>query len=1286
MSRPAPQTLPLSQAQQEVWLDQRAWPASPHLWVGGTTMLRGRIELPRLQQALHQLAAEQLALRLVPQPSREEQLLLPVYEPVLRELPATPGLPPEEALHQAWIAATAQPCPLGSAPPWRVDLMRFPEHPELLGILLLSHHLIMDGAATAQFLRRWGELYSALVHGEAAPPADGEVYREQIEGSASYRQGPQWAADAAFWRSELPEAPPVLLPRRQQDATSPLPPAALLHHALLPRSQYAAWGAAAAPVAQTEFALVAAALALYFARVQGLSEVVIGVPALNRSGRAHRAAIGMYVGVLPLRIPVDAAQTGLELMATVGRQLRRAMRHARYPISALARELQLMRAGRDAPFDLLLSFERQDYDLRYGAAQLVAARQRFAGFARYPLSLTVCDFGASRDIELVFEGSRAHLEPRELDLLARRLRGLLERLAAEPQRPVGELPLLDAAEWRALIEGPHRDLASLDPAPSFIQRFCEQAALHPLSLALVWDGGALRFGELAAQVRQLAGALVRQGVQPGDRVALALPRSPELVLALLAVARAGAAFLPLDPDCPDARLEQILEDAGVRLLIAPAEPRWARFGVPVLHLPARGDDAHLPPLPQEGQLAYVLFTSGSSGWPKGVAVSHGALARRLGWLSRVWDITPADRSLQGTQSGFDPALIELLLPLIHGGSVALPPPGRQAPETWAAFAARHGCTLSALVPTTLQRLLDGLEALPEAERARIKLRVACCGGEVLAPALAERWLRLTRAQLWNVYGPTEACIFASAWACRPDDPAPVLPIGAPVDDTRLYVLDAQRQPLPFGAVGELWIGGRTLAEGYLHRPELDAAAFAPDPFVPGGRMYRSGDRAWWDGEGRLQFAGRADRQVKLRGYRIELAEVETALLSLPGVREACVQPVEVGGRRALQAWLSPADLDLHTLQLGLRTALPDYMQPTHWSLLPALPLLPGSAKVDLKALPQAEAPRAHHHRAPASPLEQALLELMRQALQDPELGLDDDFFEYGGDSLAALDLLLAIEKRTGLHPTLQMLAQAPSVAALAQALMLAGDPALRAAAAPSETQLALALSHADEPEADTLYLAASGHGDLLRFQTLAQALAPQLNVQMLQPPRQLPLHSMADLAEAYAQHIAAQAGGRPVRLAGFSVGGVAALETARRLRELGVAVQSVVLIDSVFPRWLFRQGWLWKAMGWATRRLWLQELTMNGRRLGAMFNDAGLVGQVLALKDYRLAPYPGEVLLIRTSGLARWQRWLFGPWQRSLSGSLRVQEVEGLHGSIFEPGRVGGLAQCLLRALPPPAA
>ncbi|MBB5204057.1 amino acid adenylation domain-containing protein [Inhella inkyongensis] len=1286
-------TLAYTQAQTEVWMDQRAWPQSSHLWVGGSAKLIGPLDLPKLRQALQQLSDEQLALRLVPQPDHEQQVLLAQRPVELRELPLPAGLSLDEALQAHWTALTQTPATLGQEPPWAMHLIRpAPEGPQALehGLLLVAHHLVLDGWATAQFMRRWAELYTALVLDQPATPSDGEAYREAIEASLSYRGSKAQAEDTAFWRQQWPEAPPALLPRRQSPNEHLLKaqlPAALLHAARLPRERYVAWGQAARTAGQTEFALLAAALALYYARVQGLSEICLGVPTLNRSGRSHRQALGMYAGVLPLRIAVDPEQSGQALMAHVGAQLRAAMRHARFPLSDLARELQLMRAGRDSPFDLLLSFERQDYALSFGLARLVETRQMFAGRARFPLSLTLCEFGPERDIELVFEGSSACLEQRELDLLARRLLSLMQHLAERPERPVGQLPLLDEAEREALIEGTHRDLARLDAAPSFVERVLDQATLHPESLALIWDGGALRYGELAAQALALAGRLMARGVQPGSRVALALPRGAALGVALLAVARCRAAFLPLDVEHPDTHLCQIVQESGAVLILGLAEQtaRWQALNLPHLGLsPDLNSSAmapliELPPLPTESDLAYVLYTSGSSGRPKGVAMSHGALARRLAWLSRVWDISPGDRSLQGTQPCFDPALIEWLLPLVNGGSVALPPPGRQAPETWGPFAARHGCSFSALVPTTLQRLLDGIEALSETERARLRLRVACCGGEVLSPNLAARWHRLTRAQLWNVYGPTEACIFATAWACRPEDQGvlSVLPIGVPVDDTRVYVLDAQGQPLPYGAVGELWIGGATLAQGYLNRPDLDAKAFAPDPFVEGGRIYRSGDRAWWDGEGRLQFAGRGDRQIKLRGYRIELAEVEAAILQLPGVREACVQVAELHGRRALQAWVSPRELDPHHLQGLLRERLPDYMLPAHWQPMVALPLLPGSLKVDLKDLPKAQLEHLPA-RAPASRLEAELLQLMREVLQDPELGVDDDFFDEGGDSLAALDLLLGVEKRLGQRPTLQMLARAPTAAALAHAL---AQPEPDARSPLNAPRVALTLSLAEDSLTPTLFLAASGHGDLLRFQGLAQALLPHLQVQMLQPPAH---QTMQELADAYAHHIAAQVGGRPVLLAGFSVGGVTALETARRLQALGQTVQALVLIDSVFPRWLFRQGWLWKLLGGLTKLLRIQELTMNGRRLGAMFNDPGLVGQVLALRDYRVAPYSGAVTLIRTSGLGRWQRGLFGPWQRRLTGnkhgSLTELEVQGLHGSIFEASRVGGLAQCLLRA------
>jgi len=1275
---PMPPLLPLGMAQQEVLQDQRAWPGSPHLLVGGCGVLEGPADADLLRAALADLIAEQPVLRMVP--GLAGQRLLDTLEPPLLLLPAPPGLEPLDALQAVWRDWTRAAPPLGeasSSPPWRVALLQF--GPALHGFVLWAHHCLLDGYGTALFAQRWALLASYRQRGAPAPPADGEAFLRHLENDAAYPGSPTQLADAAFWAAELPQALPPLFPQTARSRVNL--PDALVSTQWLARSEYARWQQLARLEGQGEFATLAAALAWHSATLLQREELVIGVPTLNRHGKAERSCLGMFVNVLPLRLKLTEHETPRSLVAQVGRQLRRAMRHARYPPSQLARQLNLAQSGHERLFDLLLSFERQDYSLSFGEARLTASRQLFTGKARFPLSLTLCDFGPGRELALVAEGSAALFDPRALELLLRRLRWLCEQMRAAPEAPLRDLPLLPPAEREAVLNGLHRDCASVAEAPSFVARFAEQASLHAESPALVWDGGQLNHGQLAQAAWRLAARLLAAGLRPGQPVALLLPRGPHLVVALLAVARAGGAFVPLDMESPLARLQALLERLQNPLLIV---EKGSGLQAREIFVVAAGDapDASLalPEWPRPEQAAYALFTSGSTGEPKAVQVSHGALARRFAWLAKVWDLTPQDRSLQGTQAGFDPALLELLLPLTLGASVALTSAGRQSPERWAAFAVRHGCSFSALVPSTLARLLDGIEALPPTDRERLRLRVVCSGGELLPPALARRWLRRTRAQLWNVYGPTEACIFATAWACRDTDPGELadqpVPLGTPLDDTRLYVLSPGLQPLPFGTPGDIWLGGPTLADGYLNDAERSAAAFQPDPFVPGGRMYRTGDRGLIDGAGRLQFLGRQDRQLKLRGIRVEPAEVELQLLALPGVQEACVLPyVGPSGQLQLQAWLTPDTLDLAQLQQLARARLADVLLPSHLTLLPALPRS-STGKILTEQLPPPSQGRAAEHRAPSTLLERQLLELMAKALNRPpeQLGLDDDFFQLGGDSLAALDWLSSVEAVTGRVLDLAQLARQPTVAGVLALINpgLAPQPA----GSPAKAALALPLSHG--PGRPTLYLAASGHGDLLRFQALAEALAPQCNVEMLQPPIPLPVGGPEALGAAYGAHILSQRTGT-VLLAGFSVGGIAALEAARWLRQEGQEVEALVLIDSVYPRWLVRQPWLWRLLAWLTRSLYVQELSMNGRRLGAMFKDAGLVGQVLALQGYRVQPYAGAVKLIRTTGLARWEGWLFGPWRKLMK--LQEQEVQGLHGSVFEASRVGALAQCLRQLL-----
>jgi acyl carrier protein len=644
-------------------------------------------------------------------------------------------------------------------------------------------------------------------------------------------------------------------------------------------------------------------------------------------------------------------------------------------------------------------------------------------------------------------------------------------------------------------------------------------------------------------------------------------------------------------------------------------------------------------------------------------VDHAALSRRLAWLSTAYGVSAEDRSAQATQSTFDPALIELCLPLIHGASIALPPAGRLASATLLDFVVRQRVTIMAFVPSTLQRFVDELVLRPAA-RAGLRLRVACSGGEVLSAELSNRYLRETGARLYNVYGPTEASIFATAWPCEIRDSDEPLPVGRAIDDTRIYVLDAALRPLPFGESGEVWIGGGGLARGYLHRPELDRLAFLPDPFCPGQRIYRTGDLGWLGCDGNLHFLGRRDRQLKLRGYRIEPGEIEAALSAVVGVRRAAVKLVEIDGRPTLHAWVAArGGLDATALQQHLRGRLPDYMLPAGISVFAQLPET-STGKIDFAALPlPALRSGPTFRRRPSHRLEQDLLELWEQVLQKRALGVSDDFFEIGGDSLAAIDILSGIEKRFGRKLPLHLLTEHPTIEGLARVLGEHSAPA----------QLVLRLG--GERGRPPLYLAASGHGDLLRFQALARELGSAFDLYMLQPPGE-DAGSMVELAERYADWIAAHPA-QPGYLAGFSIGGVAALETARALQRRGIEPAGLVLIDTIYPRALLRAKRLWRLSGKLTKWLHVQELSMNGRRLGAMFSDPGLGAQINALGHYQPAPYAGRALLIKSSGLLNWQRWLFLPWRRLIGDSLQEYVTPGLHGSLFESGNVTPLAEAL---------
>ena len=1256
--------LPLSLSQREVWRDQRAWPGSAHLLIGGGGFLSGPFDLARCQQALALLVAENDALRLAPLEDGS-QLLLAHVDPVLDVVEIGASVDPAHAMESWWQEAITRPFRFDGDPPWRFAVLR--AHAQLHGLVMLFHHVVMDGWGTSQVMRRWSEIYNRLDSGATPAPLEHASYRQFIEESNQYAGSDAMRRDADYWHLQIPQLPPTVIERRFGDVRQRELSRARMAVQPIARADYELLVQHASAQGVTAFNFFLAGLALYFARVSNQTQVLVGVPTLNRGGRRFRHTPGMFVGVLTLPLQVDGEQTAAGLVGAVGAAMRRGLRHPRYPLSELGRVLEVTRNGRDGVFDLLLSFEQQDYDVAFGAATRVNSRQFFSGIARYPLGVTVCEFHPQQDLELVLEGSSACFGAGEVELLGHRVWDIVRQLARAPHQPVRDVAILPAPEREALLTTAHAAVLCHPDTQTYIAQFEHHAATRPLATSLVWDGASMDYRSLDHRANQLAHRLVALGAGRDRIVAVAIARSPDLVVSMLAIAKAGAAYLPLDPDAPVARLAAILEESrAVALLIQ--EQSWDRLAHLHVHAAVTGwqqaladDPQPVPPAaPSPGDLAYVLFTSGSTGRPKGVMVEHATLSRRLAWLSRVYGVDANDRSAQATQATFDPSLIELCLPLVHGASIALPPPGRLHPQSVAEFALRHAVTIMAFVPSTLGGFLDAAARRPE-----LKLRVACCGGEVLSPELAQRYLAGTQARLFNVYGPTEACIFATAWECERHSGAAALPVGTPVDDTRIYVLDGQLQPMPFGVAGEIFIGGDGLARGYLNRPDLTQEAFLDDPFRPGGRIYRTGDRGWLATDGQLHFLGRLDRQIKLRGYRIELGEIEAAMLAVEGVTQAAAKLVERHGRPVIHAWVATTSgQGPDSVQRVLRVRLPDYMVPGAVQVLPTL-ATSGAGKIDYAALPEIpdQVERAVV-RGPASKLERDLLALWEAVLERRPLTVQDNFFDIGGDSLAAVSVLAGAERLLGRKIPLYLLTEQPTVERLVMAL--------GAELTPPGVVVDLGSAQADA----TIYLAASGHGDLLRFQTLAQAMNGVCEVRMLQPPLERPFKRIVELAAHYANGVQAH-GNAPCFIAGFSVGGVAALETARLLEQRGAAPRGLILIDTVFPKAMWGGTFYWRVFGWLVRHLRIQDLSINGRRLGAMFNDPGLVAQVTAMHGYRPAALAAPTILIKTAGLSRWHRALFGSWRKLMGAKLSERQIAGLHGSIFQASQVKDLAMVL---------
>lgn len=933
------------------------------------------------------------------------------------------------------------PFSLAEGPLLRVVLLRLSV--QRYTLLVVLHHIVSDAWSFNLLTREIGALYGAFSRGEPSPLPDLPIqYADYAIWQKEWLQGDVLEQQLRYWRKQLAGAPAALELPTDRPRPVPVSFAGASQTFTLPAALCRSLTQLCRAERATIFMLLLAAFQVLLSRWCGQQDIVIGTPVSGRTLPETESLIGFFLNMLPIRCQVHEQLSFRNFLKQVRETTLDAFDHQDIPFEKLVAELRPERdLSRQPIFQAVLSTQNGAQGARQLGEATVAGASSAAVSAKYELwlNLEIMPEG----IEGCLDYSTALFDAETIGRLVARFAVLLQGIAENPGRALWRLPLMSADEAQRVLVEWNQTAREYDRNRCIHELFTEHVRRTPLAVALVCADRQLTYAQLDEQAEHLGRYLRQCGVGPDTTVALCMGRSHWLVIGMLGVLKAGGAYLPLDPDHPAARLGYMIEDAAPAVLLTQHSleaslPRSADVTVVAIdalweEIVARGAvGSGVSSAPKPSHLAYVIYTSGSTGRPKGVMVSQGSVVNCLRSLQHSIGVSDRDRMLALTTVSFDIAALEIFLPLIVGATVVLA--SREATmdgQLLAETIEQHDVTVMQATPATWQLLL----ASGWVGRSGL---VALSGGEALRTELARDLLRRVK-KLWNVYGPTETTIWSSARAIVGADERSIAePVGGPLANTQIHVLDDYQQPVPIGFAGEICIAGDGLARGYLHRPGLTGERFVPSPFARGQRLYRTGDRARLRGDGTLEFLGRMDHQLKIRGFRVEAGDIETALLSRREVAQAVVvvREFEPGDARLIAYLVASASAALpgsEELRAHLRTSLPEYMIPAHFVELAALPMTP-NGKLDRSALPRPEG-RAQirgEYVAPRTPTETMLAEIWAETLGLERVGIHDNFFELGGHSLLTPRIVSQIYERARVRVPVWAIFQSLSIAALAQ--------------------------------------------------------------------------------------------------------------------------------------------------------------------------------------------------------------------------------------------------------------
>jgi amino acid adenylation domain-containing protein len=1281
---------PLSSAQQRLWFLDRLDPGTTEYNIAAAYELRGPLDRAAMEQALNDLIRYQPSLRTV-FADRDGQPLQIVqdYGPCAIEFvdlsTAEPGQQVTEFDHCFRQLALA-PFDLAAGPLYRAAVVSL--EPATHRVLFCLHHIVADnwsmGIALTELVARY-EAYRKKRVPNIVPLSThyGEYARQEEERLS----GTELERLLSFWKAQLAGAPAVLeLPIDRQRPPRQTHNGAIVS-VVLSEETSEALRAFARQERSTLYPVLLAVFGLILARYSGQNDVVVGSPFANRATSALERVIGLFVSTLPVRVQVDFSATGRNLVGQLREVLLAAQSHQDLPFEKLVEVLRPKRSLASSPIFQVV-FALQNTPLSSTFALISTG-------AMYDLSLFMRD--EPTGLIGTLEYNTDLFDRETIERLADHFRQMAEALVANPDSPVGQLPMITPAEHALIVQRWTATATEYPREASVGSLFDEMAATYPDAIAISTveptdepcSASSLTYRALSTAVERVAMHLADRGVRPGALVGLYLDRSIATVIAMLAILKRGAAYVPLDTRDPSARLMEIVCEAGIATVIASrAHLFTSEFHPAGMILIEDALCASSLFTAEEGEpsvdgscLAYAMFTSGTTGKPKGVCVAHRSIVR-LVRNTNYADFGPHERILQFAPLAFDAATLEIWGALLNGGHLVVYPRRLPSARELASILRDHGITTLWLTAGFFHHMVENELA------ALAQVRCVISGGDVLSPKHVQRLLDAkSDGTVINGYGPTENTTFTTCHVMHPGEKVVgAVPIGKPISNTRVYILDPAGQPVPIGIAGELYCGGDGVAKGYLENLGETSRRFVADPFdhPGGGRLYRTGDLARWRSDGTIEFLGRLDRQVKVRGFRIELEEIEEALRELPQIKDASViARRDEAGTNVLVAYLVPREdkeIDQALVRRHLSAVLPDYMMPGSMMVLSTLPLT-GNGKLDRSSLPE---PATQVHTVnvvePRTLLETQLHAIWEKLLGYSGFGMTDNFFDLGGHSLLAIRLFAQIERIFGIRLPVSTLFQAPTLTQLAAILEHQGM-------APRWSSLVAIQPEGTRPP---VYLVPGLGGNVVCYNRLARLLGTEQPVYGLQSRgldgKEPPFERIEPMAAHYINEIRRVQPHGPYHLGGTCFGGLVAYEMAQQLREQGEEVSFLMLLESWPPSrylFLFDRIRLYSSHARfvisATKRNLKEIFALSPRMmLGALRRRFKVIGEIVEQRDvyrgdratmyvdavstanhrayihYKPRPYDGRLLLVIASA-----REFRGPdtrrWWRGLAPLGYVQ-------------------------------